>query len=130
MEDAKRCVEAQAIDIINVRLGKCGGFGGSQRLVKFAQENNLGCHLGTLVGETGILSRAAEIFGRRMGVFACLEGKGQSKFLLEGDIIDTEKAEVSKTVDGSEDGLGIIVDSERVARYTIRDQIFNYECER
>lgn len=130
LDDAKRCVEAQAIDIINVRLGKCGGFGGSQRLVKFAQENNIGCHLGTLVGETGILSRAAEIFGKRMGVFACLEGKGQSKFLLEDDIIDMEKVGESKTGDGSEDGLGIIVDSERVARYTIRDHIFNYEGER
>lgn len=130
LDDAKRCVEAQAIDIINVRLGKCGGFGGSQRLVKFARENKLGCHLGTLVGETGILSRASEIFGRRMGVFACLEGKGQSKFLLTDDIIDTEKAENSKAGGGLEDGLGIIVDSERLARYTIKDHIFNYEGER
>lgn len=130
LDDAIRCVEARAVDIINVRLGKCGGFGGSQRLVKFALENNIGCHLGTLVGETGILSRASEIFGRRMGVFACLEGKGQSKFLLEGDIIDMEKAGESKPGDGLEDGLGIIVDSERVARYTIRDHIFNFEGEK
>ncbi|MCH8822902.1 MAG: hypothetical protein IH984_05265 [Planctomycetes bacterium] len=129
LEDAKRCVEAQAIDIINVRLGKCGGFGGSQRLVKFALENNIACHLGTLVGETGILSRASEIFGKRMGVFACLEGKGQSRFLLEDDIIDIEKAGESKSGDGMEVGLGIIVDSERLARYTIKDRVFNFEGE-
>jgi len=129
LNDAKRCLEAQAIDIINVRLGKCGGFGGSQRLVKFALNNNLECHLGTLVGETGILSRASEIFGRRMGVFACLEGKGQNKFLLEDDIIDMQKAGESKTSDGLEVGLGIIVDSERLARYTIRDRVFNIEGE-
>ena len=64
-----------------------------------------------------------------MGVFACLEGKGQNKFLLEDDIIDMQKAGESKTSDGLEVGLGIIVDSERLARYTIRDRVFNIEGE-
>lgn len=125
LNDAKRCIEARSIDIINVRLGKCGGFGGSQRLVRFAQENNIGCHLGTLVGETGILSRAGEIFGSRMGIFACLEGKGQNKFLLEADIIEEEKAGEALGGERSEDGLGIIVDMQPMARYTIADHIFN-----
>lgn len=120
LDDAKRCFEAEAIDIINVRLGKCGGFGGSQRLVKFAKENNLDCHLGTLVGETGILSTAAEIFGRAVGIFDCLEGKGQNKFLLEGDILSLKMADQASDEDGSKQGLGIIVDRERIARYTIR----------
>ena len=39
-----------------------------------------GLHLGALVGETAILSRAGELFGRAVPGFPCLEGKGQNKF--------------------------------------------------
>src|SRR4029078_10196874 len=64
MDDARKILESQAADIFNIRLGKCGGLLASRRLVQLAHRENLDCHLGTLVGETGILSHAREIFRR------------------------------------------------------------------
>jgi muconate cycloisomerase len=86
LDDGRRLIEARAADIFSIRLGKCGGFLGSLRLVELARRSGIGLHLGSLVGETAILSRAAEIFGQRVSGFACLEGKGQNSFLLQGDI--------------------------------------------
>jgi muconate cycloisomerase len=88
LDDGQRLIAAHAADIFNIRMAKCGGFLACLRLVKLANEAGLGCQLGTLVGETGILSRAAEIFGRRVEGFEFLEGKGQNKLLLVKDIVE------------------------------------------
>jgi L-Ala-D/L-Glu epimerase len=89
LKDAERLIEEQAADLFNIRIGKCGGVLACSRLVALARHYGLRCHLGTLVGETGILSRAGEIFGRMMKGFDCLEGKGQNRFLLEHDIVES-----------------------------------------
>jgi muconate cycloisomerase len=86
LEDGRRLIDAGAADIFNIRIGKCGGLLGSLRLTELAKQAGLGLHLGALVGETAVLSRAAELFGRSVPGFPCLEGKGQNKFLLSGDI--------------------------------------------
>jgi hypothetical protein len=70
----------------------------------------LHCQLGTLVGETGILSRAAEIFGRRVRGFDFLEGKGQSRTLLTEDIVDASN-------DGAAPGMGLATLPDRVTRW-------------
>ena len=88
LADARRLVEAHAADIFNVRLGKNGGLWASRRLVEFAGEAGVEVHLGTMVGESGVLSAASEVFGRCVDGFACLDGKGQNAFLLEVDILD------------------------------------------
>ena len=43
--------------------------------------------LGTMVGETGVLSRASEVFGRCVPGFDCLDGKGQNRHLLAEDVL-------------------------------------------
>jgi muconate cycloisomerase len=106
--DGRRLIAAQAADVFNIRIGKCGGLLGSLRLVELARSAGLGVHLGALVGETAILSRAAGLFGRSVRGFACLEGKGQNRFLLEGD--------VGVEVEGAS-GLGVEVTDERIRRY-------------
>lgn len=108
--DARRLIEEKAVDIFNIRIGKCGGFLGSKKLVDLARENKLGCHLGALVGETGVLSAAAEIFGRAVPVFDCLEGKGQNKFLLADDVAEPSADHF---------GLGIDVDRAKIEKYLI-----------
>ncbi len=87
IEDAERLIDAGAADIFNIRLGKNGGFVGSLRLVSQAKSHGLGLHLGTMVGETGILSAASELFGERIDAFECLEGKGQNEWLLASDVL-------------------------------------------
>jgi L-alanine-DL-glutamate epimerase-like enolase superfamily enzyme/non-ribosomal peptide synthetase component E (peptide arylation enzyme) len=88
LDDARELTIARAADVFNIRIGKCGGFLACLQLIELANEAGMRCHLGTLVGETGILSRAAEVFGRRVRGFEFLEGKDQNKRLLVHDVIE------------------------------------------
>ncbi len=110
LEDAQELISMQAADIFNIRLGKCGGFLASLRLVELARASGLDCHLGTLVGETGILSRAAEIFA-----VACLEGKGQSMNSLEEDVVEPWTTATVEILNGL--GVGICFD--RIAKRAV-----------
>jgi L-alanine-DL-glutamate epimerase-like enolase superfamily enzyme len=113
LDDGQRLMAAHAADIFNIRIAKCGGFLACLRLVKLAHETGLGCQLGTLVGETGILSCAAEIFGRRVEGFEFLEGKGQNKCLLVEDIVEVPLPGASTP----REGLGITIASGRLAQW-------------
>jgi muconate cycloisomerase len=115
LDDALRVIEARAADIFNVRIGKCGGIFGSKRIVDEARRANIDVHLGTLVGETGILTRAAEIFGRAIPEFACLDGKGQNEFLLTEDLLEDPRS--AQTADPFAPGLGVDVSRDRLAAH-------------
>lgn len=121
--DAHRLVEARACDIFNVRIGKHGGLLAARRIVRIAQSAGVRIHLGTLVGETGILSRHAEVLSRSVQDVACLDGKGQNAFLLAEDILQVaetkQKADVAGTPMNAP-GLGLWVDPERVARFRVK----------
>jgi L-alanine-DL-glutamate epimerase-like enolase superfamily enzyme len=88
LDDAKALIRCQAADILNIRIGKMGGLAASARIIQVARDAGLRCELATLVGETGILSRAAEILSRRIEGFEFLEGKGQNRKLLTEDLVD------------------------------------------
>ena len=92
LTDAYTIIQAQAADVFNIRIGKCGGLLASLELVRLARDSGLTCQLGTLVGETGILSRASEIFGERVEGFHFLEGKRQNRRLLVADIVEDSGA--------------------------------------
>ncbi len=115
LADAQRLVEARAADIFNVRLGRNGGLLASRRLVEYARQAGIGVHLGTMVGETGVLSAAAELFGRCVPGFDCLDGKGQNAFLLEVDILSDR----SDHPEPSRPGLGFEVKAERVHQHQV-----------
>ena len=72
-------------------------------------------HLGTMVGETGVLSAAAELFGRCVPGFECLDGKGQNAFLLEVDILEDR----SDHPEPPTTGLGLRVKAERVHEHEV-----------
>lgn len=112
LADARSIVAEHAADVFNIRIGKCGGFFASLDLVALAKEAGLSCQLGTLVGETGILSRASEIFGERIHGFDFLEGKGQSRRLLLEDVVEATGAHGNDL-----HGLGIAVSFENVSRW-------------
>lgn len=115
-EDADRLIRERAADLFNIRVAKCGGVLGSLRIVERANENGLGCHLGTLVGETGILTRVAEMFGRHVPGFDWLDGKAQNALLLEDDVLDDPRDAVRAPTSGT--GLGVRVSIERVHGFT------------
>jgi muconate cycloisomerase len=114
LEDGQCLTAAQAADVFNIRIAKCGGFLACLRLVKLANEAGLRCQMGTLVGETGILSRAAEIFGCRVKGFEFLEGKRQNKHLLVQDIVEVPHAQ-----DSTPTGLGITIASNHLNKWTV-----------
>ncbi len=61
-DDAERLADAGAVDGVNIRISKCGGFLPSLRLAQFARKRGLTIQLGSMVGETSILSAAARKF--------------------------------------------------------------------
>ncbi len=130
LSDAETLIASGAAQVFNVRLGKNGGVWGAHRLCARARAAGIGLHLGTMVGETGVLSRASEVFGRCEAGFDCLDGKGQNAFLLEVDILGESSHHRGRTDDAgahqddapqSPPGLGIHVDEERVASQRIGD---------
>lgn len=141
LADADAIVAAGAAQIFNVRPGKHGGVLGSLAIVERARAAGLGVHLGTLVGESGVLSRVAEVFGRcvNRGIassmasgmdglagFACLDGKGQNRFLLEEDVLraptdDADNPAVVAPLDAP--GLGVDVDPQAIARHRLGEPV-------
>ena len=130
LADADRLIEREAAAIFNVRLGKNGGVWAAHRLCERARAAGVEIHLGTMVGETGVLSRASEVFGRCEAGFACLDGKGQNAFLLEVDILGESshhRARSDGPKVGSNDGpdsspgLGVHLDEQRIEEYRVGD---------
>lgn len=90
LDDARRLVDAGAVDVFNVRLGKMGGMLAAAEICAYARASSVEVSLGTMVGETGVLSRASERFGRCVPGFDYLDGKGQNAFLLARDVLQAE----------------------------------------
>jgi L-Ala-D/L-Glu epimerase len=117
LADARSIIKARAADVFNIRIAKCGGMLASLDLVKLAKDAGLSCQLGTLVGETGILSRASEIFGERVEGFRFLEGKRQNRQLLVQDIVEDPGAHGMH-------GLGITIVEQSLAQWAALPQTF------
>lgn len=109
LADAQTLLAADAIDIFNLRLAKCGGFLGTQRLAKLAQDSGRSLHLGTMVGETGLLSAASEAFACRTPGIFYLEGRGQNKHLLVEDVFTPVAQDAP--------GLGVHIAAESLTKY-------------
>jgi muconate cycloisomerase len=90
LDDARRLVDAEAVDVFNIRLGKMGGMLAAAEICAYARSASVEVGLGTMVGETGVLSRASERFGRCVPGFDYLDGKGQNAFLLARDVLQAE----------------------------------------
>lgn len=130
LADAEQLIGSDAAAIFNVRLGKNGGVWAAHRLCARARAAGVEIHLGTMVGETGVLSRASEVFGRCEPGFACLDGKGQNVFLLEVDILGESSDHRARSDDptvgpndgpDSSPGLGVHVDEQRVQEHRVGD---------
>jgi L-Ala-D/L-Glu epimerase len=120
LADAERLVASRSADIFNVRIGKHGGAIGARRIVDFAEVHGIAVNLGTLVGETGILSRAAEVFGRFVPGFECLDGRGQNEHLLEEDLLDDPRE--ARHADPMAHGLGVRVSRERLEKHSLEQK--------
>jgi L-alanine-DL-glutamate epimerase-like enolase superfamily enzyme len=119
LADARSLLAAHAADVFNVRLGKMGGVVAAARICELARDAGIEVSLGTMVGETGVLSRASEVFGRCVPGFDCLDGKGQNRHLLAEDVL-------APTPDSPRDdapGSGVRVDIDRVHALSVREPL-------
>jgi L-alanine-DL-glutamate epimerase-like enolase superfamily enzyme len=80
LSDAKRLIAAEACDIINIKISKCGGLLKCREIRNFAESKNIRCQVGSHVGETDILGEAGRYFGITTRNIFCFEGFSQLLF--------------------------------------------------
>ena len=117
LADAHELIEAQACDIFNIRISKCGGLANCVRLAQLAEEAGLQYQLGAHVGETAILSAAGRHLGLALSDARYVEGSSGG-FLLSEDVSTTplqfEPGGKGQPLSGP--GLGVDVDPSRLRR--------------
>ena len=121
LSDARELIAAEACDIFNVRLSKCGGIGRSLEFIDLARKAGLSWQLGCHVGETAILSAAGRAVALSVDDPIFVEGS-IGEWLLEEDLTSppVQLAERGRAVGLEGPGLGIDVLQERVERYGVR----------
>ena len=80
LSDAKRLIEREACDILNIKISKCGGLLRSRRIAQFAKSQGIRCQLGAHVGETEILRDAGSAFALTTPNLVYFEGCSFSPF--------------------------------------------------
>jgi len=91
LSDAKRLIEREACDILNIKISKCGGLLRSKRIAQFAKSQNILCQLGAHVGETEILKEAGKSFALTTPNLVYFEG---CSFLLFEDKWRSDQFEI------------------------------------
>jgi muconate cycloisomerase len=109
--DAAAAIAAEACDLFNIRLSKCGGFLASLRLAALAHEHGLSFQLGIQIGEMAVLTAAARQFAGAVRGLAAYEGTGVDRRFAEQ--ITNESIPIDRESWVAEDlpgpGLGVTV---------------------
>ena len=85
--DADGLIAAGAVDAVNVRVSKCGGFARSVAIARCAAAAGLEVHVGSHVGETAILAAAGRHLAAGLATVAHVEGSYGTLLLVE-DVSD------------------------------------------
>jgi len=123
MIDAERAVAAEACDLFNLRLSKCGGFIPTLRLAQFAQRKGLGYQLGCQVGETAILSAAGRHFAGSVAGCKHAEGSYDRHLVMEPlgeEDLTFGRGGFAPVLVGS--GLGVAINGDALERVVIRKE--------
>lgn len=117
--DVSRLATARACNMINVRVGKCGGLRGALQTIATAERHDLAWHIGCLVGETALLSAAGRHLAFGVDGWCYVEGS-YGPFLLERDIARPQPRwgwrASARPLTGP--GLGVRVDPDALAAVT------------
>ena len=118
LAQARDLIERKACNAFNIRLSKVGGLVSAMKMVELANANQIECHLGAQVGESGILVAAQRHFALAYPHFANVEG-AMNLFLLKADLVKESMtvpygamAKVSPSY-----GLGVTVNERAVSRH-------------
>jgi muconate cycloisomerase len=113
LSDAQYLVDAGACDILNVKISKCGGLLRAREIIAWAASRNICCHLGSHIGETEILSNAAQHLALSTENLSWME---IGSFILTNGIESQAAAELHKRQSSPMVGLGVFFDSRMLAR--------------
>ncbi|MCA9047288.1 MAG: hypothetical protein KDA89_01080 [Planctomycetaceae bacterium] len=121
-EDADRAIEGQICDMFNLRISKCGGLIPCLKIAQRAAAGRIGCQLGCMVGESGILSAAGRHFAANVSGLRFVEGS-YGRFLVRDQLTyeDLTFGYGGRAAVLSGIGLGITVDEGRVAASSLRE---------
>lgn len=104
LSDAKKLIEEEACDIINIKISKCGGILRSCRIARFAAARNIRCQLGAHVGETNILTAAGKYFALTTRNLICFDGYSS---LLFQDLWGKKKVDIDLGANLGFSGFGL-----------------------
>ncbi len=123
LADARVLIDAQACDIFNIRISKCGGLSNCLSLAQMAEEAGLSYQIGAHVGETAILSAAGRHLGLALRGARYVEGS-YGGFLLSEDLCSPpfqfEPGALGYPLPGP--GLGVDIKEERLNRLAIEQR--------
>jgi L-alanine-DL-glutamate epimerase-like enolase superfamily enzyme len=124
--DAKAAVAANACDLFNIRLSKCGGFLNCLRLAAYAKANNLGYQLGCHPGESGVLSAAGRHFATSVAGIRYLEGS-YDRFLFRRLVTqeDITFGRGGRAPALRPPGLGVTIDTDMLMQFTTAERKFD-----
>ncbi len=120
-EDGVRAVEAEACDLFNIRISKCGGFLRSLRLAELAFRNDKSIQVGAQVGQMGILGAASRQLMGSIGPVVSYEGADIRALFAERvtrEPVEADDDYLCDDLPGS--GLGVTLDRPVLERYVTR----------
>lgn len=114
--DGLRIIELRAADLINVKLMKTGGITEAMRLIAVCEAAGLRCMVGSMVESTIATAAGVQVALARQAVVA--NGLIGPVMLREDLATGLTYADGAIRIDPDAPGLSIVVDEERVARFT------------
>jgi o-succinylbenzoate synthase len=72
-EDARRLLDLQAVDLINIKLAKCGGISGALKLADIAEEYGVKCMLGCMLEGPISVGAAVHVASAKESVITMLD---------------------------------------------------------
>ena len=88
LADIDRFMDRSAYQVINVRVGKCGGVNGTARFLRHALDTGFDVVSGTMVGETAVMLRVSETMLGHCEALDYVEGLDQASVLTEAEVIE------------------------------------------
>ncbi|MDQ4129670.1 MAG: enolase, partial [Actinomycetota bacterium] len=121
LDDAERLLGDEVVDMVNIRISKCGGLYRSMEIARQAAAAGVGVQVGSHVGETAILSATGRHLAAWLPEVAFVEGSYGTLLLVE----DVSAEPVHFGHRGRAPvllgpGLGVEVVEERLGRYAQR----------
>lgn len=118
LDDAERLFAEEAVDMVNLRVSKCGGLHRSMEIARLAAEAGVAIQVGCQVGETALLSAAGRHLAAWLPHVVFVEGS-YGTLLLDEDV-STESVRFGhggRAPVLSGPGLGVDVVEETLRRY-------------